>query len=210
MFSPSQNACNSSPCMKDATCRPSFLDADSFTCVCPPGFTGVVCNEGKTVLTGIFKASDIPQFGQINVQYRCIIRFRLFYGITRCHINLVPRVFSGETKDPWNWTRLDVLHYTFRAVFKRMSRSKIVRDYDCCGWCSDWLQNLSPAFQPMRRKTKTNHTLYARFFSRFEQVIGNCEEFWSIHRPFCSYVIARNICFQMNQMKIWSSHLLDN
>ena len=65
--------------MKDATCRPRFLDDDSFTCVCPAGFAGAMCNEGKTVLTGIFKASDIPQFGQINVQYSCIIRFRLFY-----------------------------------------------------------------------------------------------------------------------------------
>ncbi|XP_044171324.1 uncharacterized protein LOC114973112 isoform X2 [Acropora millepora] len=40
-----KNACNSSPCMKDATCRPSFLDDDSFTCVCPAGFAGAMCNE---------------------------------------------------------------------------------------------------------------------------------------------------------------------
>ena len=39
----------------------------------------------------------------------------------------------------------------------------------------DWLENPVPAFQPMRGKT--NRTLYRRFFPRFEQVTGNCEEF---------------------------------
>ncbi|XP_067038686.1 uncharacterized protein [Acropora muricata] len=40
-----RNPCNSSPCIKNATCRPSFLDDDSYTCVCPAGFTGAMCNE---------------------------------------------------------------------------------------------------------------------------------------------------------------------
>ena len=31
---------------------------------------------------------------------------------------------------------------------------------------SDWLKNLTPVFHPMRSKTKTNRTLYARDFSR--------------------------------------------
>ncbi|XP_044171330.1 uncharacterized protein LOC114973858 [Acropora millepora] len=40
-----KNPCNSSPCAKNVTCRPSFLDDDSYTCVCPEGFTGAMCNE---------------------------------------------------------------------------------------------------------------------------------------------------------------------
>ncbi|XP_029209382.2 uncharacterized protein LOC114973122 [Acropora millepora] len=40
-----KNPCNSSPCMNNATCRSSFLDDDSFTCVCPAGFAGAICNE---------------------------------------------------------------------------------------------------------------------------------------------------------------------
>ena len=46
---------------------------------------------------------------------------------------------------------------------------------------SDWLKNLSPVFQPVRRKTKNNHILYSRFFPRFEQVINNyLESDWYI------------------------------
>ena len=41
---------------------------------------------------------------------------------------------------------------------------------------SDWLERLAPVFQPTRSKTKTNLTLYARFFPRFELVTGNCWE----------------------------------
>ena len=37
---------------------------------------------------------------------------------------------------------------------------------------SDWLKSLAPVSQPIR--SKTNRTLYARFFPRFEQVTGNC------------------------------------
>ena len=39
---------------------------------------------------------------------------------------------------------------------------------------SDWLKRLAPVFQPMRIKTKTNHTMYAWYFPRFERVTGNC------------------------------------
>jgi len=40
------------------------------------------------------------------------------------------------------------------------------------GALSDWLKNLTPVFQPIRSKTKTIRTLYARFFPRLElQVI---------------------------------------
>ncbi|KAK2558373.1 putative skeletal organic matrix protein 5 [Acropora cervicornis] len=40
-----KNPCNSSPCIKNATCTPSFLDDDNYTCVCPAGFAGAMCNE---------------------------------------------------------------------------------------------------------------------------------------------------------------------
>ena len=42
---------------------------------------------------------------------------------------------------------------------------------------SDWPKNLALVFRPMRGKSKTNRTLYARFYPRFEQVAGNCKEF---------------------------------
>ena len=42
---------------------------------------------------------------------------------------------------------------------------------------SDWLKNLTPVFHPMRSKTKTNRTLYARFFPRFEQVTSDSDWF---------------------------------
>ena len=38
---------------------------------------------------------------------------------------------------------------------------------------SDWLKRVAPVFQPMRSKTKTNRTMYAVFFPRFERVTGN-------------------------------------
>ena len=39
---------------------------------------------------------------------------------------------------------------------------------------SDWLKRVAPVFQPMRSKSKTNRTMYARFFPRFERVTGDC------------------------------------
>ena len=39
---------------------------------------------------------------------------------------------------------------------------------------SDWLKRLAPVFQPMRRKIKTNRTMYASSFPRFERVTCNC------------------------------------
>ena len=38
---------------------------------------------------------------------------------------------------------------------------------------SDWLKDLATIFRPMRRKTKTNRTSYARFFLRSEQITCN-------------------------------------
>ena len=58
---------------------------------------------------------------------------------------------------------------------------------------SDWLKNLAPIFQPMRTsKTKTNHTLCARFFPRFEQVTGNSRHFDWFIAPFAPIVIGRS------------------
>ena len=39
---------------------------------------------------------------------------------------------------------------------------------------SDWLKRVAPVFPPMRSKTKTNRTMYASFFPRFERVTGIC------------------------------------
>ena len=47
---------------------------------------------------------------------------------------------------------------------------------------SDWLKRLALVFQPMRRKTKTNRTVYAWFFPRFERVTGNCYELRLVFR----------------------------
>ena len=38
---------------------------------------------------------------------------------------------------------------------------------------SDWLKRVAPVFQPMRSKTKTNRTMYALSFPRFERVTCN-------------------------------------
>ena len=49
------------------------------------------------------------------------------------------------------------------------------------GTLSDWLKDDAPAYQSMRRKTKTNRDLYAGFFPSFEQVTRNCYEFGLVH-----------------------------
>ena len=46
---------------------------------------------------------------------------------------------------------------------------------------SDWFKNLAPLYQPMRRITKTNRDLHARFSPRFEKVTWNCYEFGLVH-----------------------------
>ena len=52
---------------------------------------------------------------------------------------------------------------------------------------SDWLSNLSRFFQSLRTKTKSNRTLYARFFPRFKpklQVIArNSDWFFALLAP---------------------------
>ena len=48
---------------------------------------------------------------------------------------------------------------------------------------SDWLKNLAPVNQQMKRKT--NRDLHARFFPRFEQRTWNCLGFGSFHCTVC-------------------------
>ena len=61
---------------------------------------------------------------------------------------------------------------------------------------SDWLKRLASVFYPMRRKTKTNRTMYTRDFSRASgelQVIArNFDWFMELFVPV---VIGRSNCF---------------
>ena len=51
---------------------------------------------------------------------------------------------------------------------------------------SDWFQNLTPIYQPLKRKVKTNSDFHARFFPRFEQVTWNFYEFGLVHYAVCT------------------------
>ena len=69
----------------------------------------------------------------------------------------------------------DNIRAVFRWRFKVIRRLRLLH-------LSDWLERLAPVFQPMRIKTKTNRTMYAWLFLRFEQVTGtliarNCDWF---------------------------------
>ena len=62
---------------------------------------------------------------------------------------------------------------------------------------SNWLKRLTPVFQPMRSKIKTNRTMYAWFFPRLGlselQIIArNCDWFMELFVPV---VIGGNNCF---------------
>ena len=61
---------------------------------------------------------------------------------------------------------------------------------------SDWLKRLAPVFQPMRRKTKTNRTMYTRDFSRasgkLQVIASNSDWFMELFVPV---VIGRSNCF---------------
>ena len=78
-----------------------------------------------------------------------------------------------------------------RAVFEwRMSKgmkgSRILRVV--IGWKISRL--------PTRSKTKTNRSLCARFFPRFEQVASNYKKFWLVHRALC-------FCFDCLEKLLW-------
>ena len=47
----------------------------------------------------------------------------------------------------------------------------------------------------MRSKAKTNRTLYAQFFSRLEQIRGNCKEFWLVIALFAPVAIGQSNYF---------------
>ena len=49
----------------------------------------------------------------------------------------------------------------------------------------DWFKNLAPVYQPMRRKTRTNYDLHARFLPCFKEVTLNCYEFGLVHCAVC-------------------------
>ena len=51
---------------------------------------------------------------------------------------------------------------------------------------SDWSKIRAPVNQPMRRMTKTNRDMHARFFPRFEQVAWNCYDFGLVHCAVCT------------------------
>ena len=51
---------------------------------------------------------------------------------------------------------------------------------------SDWIKRVSPVFQPMKNKTKTNRTMHSLFFPRFERVTGTCQALSLVHRAVCS------------------------
>ena len=59
---------------------------------------------------------------------------------------------------------------------------------------SDWLKRLAPVFQPMRRKTKTNRTMYdfSRASSELQVTARNCD--W-LMELFVPVVIGRSNCF---------------
>ena len=61
MFSPSQNPCNSSPCMKHATCRLSFVD-DSYAWFRPAGFTSFLSRANGSVLKKPLAAHNLTKY----------------------------------------------------------------------------------------------------------------------------------------------------
>ena len=60
----------------------------------------------------------------------------------------------------------------------------------------DW-QNVTPIFQPVRRKIKTNRTVYAWFLPRFDQVIVISLELWLVHCTVCS-------CCDWSALLLWN------
>ena len=67
----------------------------------------------------------------------------------------------------WSLWAIDSVQSSFQLSFESNYAIAIAM-------LSDWLKDLAQVLQPIRSKTKSNRTLYPRFFSRFEQVTGNC------------------------------------
>ena len=67
---------------------------------------------------------------------------------------------------------------------------------------SDWLKRLVPVFQPMRIKTKTNHTMYVLFprtSSNLKVIARNCDVFIALSAPV---VIGRSNSFDFGFLTV--------
>ena len=68
-----------------------------------------------------------------------------------------------------------------RVVFNWVSKVILRLLWFCFSMLCDWLPKFAPVFQPMRSKTKTNHTFLALIFPRLALVTCTCFEFWLVH-----------------------------
>ena len=100
----------------------------------------------------------------------------------------------------WNSCEISKSNFSFRAVFKKLSKFITrLRLLQSVSGLKIWV------FQPMRSKTKTNRTLYARFFPRFEHAtrIGKAFDWFIALIVFV--VIGRSSYFGLGSSAvIWS------
>ena len=140
MLSPSQNPCNSSPCAKNVTCRPSFLDDDSYTCFCPEGFTGAMCNEGKRCLMvndavmmhkclkGLSPCYLSNKFSTRATIHDRQTRYRDSLNIPSSRINAGQRAFYYRGVKVWNNLSRDLKEIINAKVFKRRLINELIRN----------------------------------------------------------------------------------
>ena len=82
------------------------------------------------------------------------------------YFNLIGQIHCNSLQDHkwrWNsrfWWRMWGFSELRLRLRLRLRLSKKIATL------SDWLKNRAPVYQPMRRKTKTNRDLHARFFQR--------------------------------------------
>ena len=62
-------------------------------------------------------------------------------------------------------TRMSVFAFIICDLIKAHEKSGV---HGVIATLSDWLESFAPVVPPTRNKTKTNRTLYARSFQRFE------------------------------------------